>query len=69
MKVSVCMMAYNHAPYVAEAIESVLMQETDFDYELIIGEDDSSDGTRQIAEAYAQQYPEKIRLFLNDGIH
>ena len=43
--VSVHMMAYNHAKYIARAIEGVVMQETDFEYELVIGEDCSKDDT------------------------
>ena len=63
-KVSVCVQAYNHASYIAQALDSVLMQETDFDFELIIGEDESSDGTREICIRYAEQHPDRIRLFL-----
>lgn len=66
IKVSVSITTYNHEKFIAEAIESVLMQETNFDYEIIIGEDDSSDKTREIVKTYKQKYPEKIRLFLND---
>jgi len=62
--VSVRIMTYNHAPYIAQAIESVLMQRTDFPYEILIGEDDSSDGTREICKQYAARYPDRIRLFL-----
>ena len=42
VKVSVLMLAYNQQQYVNEAIRSVVLQETDFDYELIIGDDGSS---------------------------
>jgi glycosyltransferase involved in cell wall biosynthesis len=42
------------------------MQETDFPFELIIGEDGSTDGTREICIDYANRYPDKIRLFLRD---
>ena len=45
VKVSVLMLAYNQQQYVDEAIRSVVLQETDFDYELIIGDDGSSDAT------------------------
>jgi glycosyltransferase involved in cell wall biosynthesis len=64
MKVSVMMITYNHERYIAKAIESVLMQQTDFDYELIIGEDCSTDGTRTIVRTYGKRYPERIRLLL-----
>jgi glycosyltransferase involved in cell wall biosynthesis len=62
--VSVCMITYNHEDYIAEAIEGVLMQKTHFPFELIIGEDESSDGTRNICTDYVNRYPDKIRLFL-----
>lgn len=64
-KVSVCVQTYQHAAYIAQCIESILMQKTDFDIEILIGEDDSSDGTREICEQYAYSWPDKIRLFLH----
>ncbi|MCD4674136.1 MAG: glycosyltransferase, partial [Anaerolineaceae bacterium] len=64
--VSVNIVTYNHEPYIAQAIEGALMQKTNFPYEVLIGEDDSSDGTREICKEYAAKYPDKIRLFLND---
>ena len=64
--VSVNIITYNHEPYIAQAIEGALMQKTNFPYEVLIGEDDSSDGTREICKEYAARYPAKIRLFLND---
>ena len=60
--VSVCMITYKHEQYIAEAIESVLMQKTDFRIELIIGEDAGPDGTRSICEAYQAKYPDIIRV-------
>lgn len=60
--VSVCMTTYNHEPYLREAIEGVLVQQTDFDVELVLGEDCSTDGTRRVCEAYAAKYPDRIRL-------
>ncbi len=64
--VSVCMITYNHAPYLRQALDSVLMQQTDFPYEICVGEDQSTDGTREICREYAARYPDKIRLFLRD---
>jgi glycosyltransferase involved in cell wall biosynthesis len=63
-KVSVFMITYNHERFIAQAIESVLMQQTDFSYELVIGEDCSTDRTRQICKEYQEKYPDKIRLLL-----
>lgn len=66
MKASVSIITYNHAPFIAQAIESVLAQRTDFEFEVLIGEDDSSDDTREIVRGYQAKYPDRIRLFLND---
>ncbi|MFN6487274.1 MULTISPECIES: glycosyltransferase [unclassified Nostoc] len=64
MKVSVLMITYNHDKFIAKAIESVLIQQVNFEYELVIGEDCSTDTTRQIAIDYQKRYPDKIRLLL-----
>ena len=60
------MLAYNQEQFIAQAIESVLAQQTDFNIELIIGEDNSTDGTRRICQKYAEKYPRKIKLLLNE---
>jgi len=64
--VSVWMTTYNHESYISEAIEGVLNQKTNFIYELIIGEDNSTDNTRQICLDYENKYPGTINLILND---
>ncbi len=64
--VSVCMITYNHEKYIAQAIESVLMQKCDFNFELVIAEDLSTDGTRKIITDYQKRFPEIIRVLLND---
>ena len=53
--VSVKMITYNHAPYIAQAIEGVLQQKTNFPIELVIGEDCSTDGTREIVLKYQEE--------------
>lgn len=65
--VSVCMTAYNHEPYLREAIEGVLAQRTDFAVELVVGEDCSTDRTRAIAEEYAAACPGRVRLVTGPG--
>lgn len=66
MKLSVLMITYNQEKYVAQALDSILMQEVDFPYEIVIGEDCSTDGTRDIILRYQERYPEKIRSILTD---
>lgn len=60
--ISVCMLTYNHENYISQAIEAVLKQQGNFNLELIIAEDCSTDKTRLICEEYAAQYPGIIRL-------
>lgn len=67
MKLSVLMITYNHDKYIAQALDSVLMQEVDFDYEIVVGEDCSTDTTRQILLEYQKKHPEKIRLLLPEA--
>jgi glycosyltransferase involved in cell wall biosynthesis len=59
------MITYNHAKFISQAIESVLFQETTFPVELVIGEDRSTDGTREIVEDYSRKYPNVIRALLH----
>lgn len=64
-KVSVIIVSYNEKDYLPEAINSCLMQAYD-DYEIIIGDDGSSDGSIELIEKYAAEYPDKIRFFIQD---
>jgi len=65
-KVSVAMITYNHEKCIAQAIESVLMQETTFPIELVIGEDYSTDNTREIVKRYAALRPDVIQPLLHE---
>lgn len=72
MKVSIAMVTYNHEEFIAKALDSVLMQRTNFEYEIVIGEDCSTDNTRNIVIEYKRRYPDKIVLFMNEknlGMH
>jgi glycosyltransferase involved in cell wall biosynthesis len=62
--VSVSVVTYNHEKYIEQCLDSILNQKTDFVFEIILGEDDSTDGTRAICNRYAANHPDKIRLFL-----
>jgi len=64
--VSVCTITYNHEKYITEAIDSFLMQETDFPFEVVIGEDFSTDSTRRIIEEYIKKYSNIIKLITSE---
>lgn len=64
--VNVCIITYNQEKYIAQTIESVLSQRAAFSYLLVIGEDCSTDKTREICIAYKDKYPERIKLILHD---
>lgn len=61
-KISAIVLAYNQQDTVGRTIESILSQITEYTYEIIIGEDCSSDSTRTVCERYAAQYPNIIKL-------
>jgi glycosyltransferase involved in cell wall biosynthesis len=63
--VSVCVQTYNHVDYIKQCLDGILFQKTNFEFEILLGEDDSIDGTRELCEDYAKCYPDKIRLFLH----
>ncbi len=60
--VSVFMTTFNHARWIRQAIEGVLCQKTDFEYELVIGDDASTDGTFEICREYQRRYPDRVRV-------
>lgn len=73
-KVSVFMMTYNHKKYLIDALESILKQKTSFSYEVVVGDDCSNDGTRELLLEYAIKYrnifklifyPQKVGAALN----
>lgn len=67
VKVSVALTTYNHESFIAQALDSVLAQETTFPYEIVIGDDRSTDRTRGIVLEYAHRHPDRIRLILPDA--
>jgi glycosyltransferase involved in cell wall biosynthesis len=64
--VSVCLITFNHEKYIKQAIESVLMQKVDFQFELVIADDFSTDETREILLEYKSKFPNLIKLILQD---
>ena len=64
-KVSVSLLAYNHELFIEQALDSILAQQVNFDYEIVIGEDCSQDNTREIILDYQEKNSDKIRIFLS----
>lgn len=60
---TVCLVTYNHEKYIEQCLESILLQQTDFDFAIHVGEEDGSDATREIVEEYTRKYPDLIKLF------
>lgn len=60
------MVAYNHGDFIEKAIESIMMQNSNFNYKLFIGEDNSTDKTRVICQSLKEKYPNKIELILHE---
>lgn len=64
--VSVFMMVYNHENYLHEALNGILMQKCNFDFEIVVGEDFSKDNSRKILLDYLAKFPGKFKLLLPD---
>ena len=60
--VSICVQTYQHAPFIRKCLDGILMQKTNFPFEIILGEDNSTDGTKEICQSYAEKYPNIIHL-------
>lgn len=68
-KVSVLVQTFNHEAFIGDCLNGILNQRTSFDFEIILGEDFSSDGTRRICKYFASKYPEKVRLLLHRPVN
>lgn len=62
--VSVVVPTFQHAGFIGRCLDSIMQQEVSFAVEVLVGEDESTDGTREICERYAAEHPDRIRLFL-----
>jgi len=66
IKVSACIITYNHEGFIRECLEGAVNQKVNFEYEIVIGEDNSSDSTKQICIEYAEKYPNLIKFFARE---
>lgn len=62
--VSVLCATFNHEKYIADAIQGFLKQQCDFEFEILIQDDASTDGTAEVIKAFVQQYPNRIHPIL-----
>lgn len=62
MKVSICTITYNQEKFISQAIESFLSQKTNFDFEIIVSDDASTDNTKEILKSYSKKYPLLVKL-------
>ena len=60
MKISVIVTTYNHEKYIAQCLESILCQTGGFEMEVILGDDSSTDHTREIAQQFELKYPQVV---------
>lgn len=66
LQLSVCIITYNQEKYLPQALDSILNQEHNYSYEIIVGEDCSTDNTRKVLEDYATKYPDIIKPIYNN---
>ena len=65
-KVSACIITYNQQDYIKDCLDGAINQVLDYDYEIVIGDDCSTDNTFRICQEYANKYPDKIRFLSRD---
>lgn len=65
LKVSICVVTYNHEAFIRQCLQSLVDQRTQWTFEIIVGEDMSSDGTRRIVQEFASTYPDLIKPMLH----
>lgn len=65
-KVSVCVVTYNQEKYIRQCLQSIVDQEGDFDFEVIVADDCSTDGTRAIVQEFADRYPDVVKPILHE---
>lgn len=63
---SVAVITYNQEKYIAQTLDSIINQKHDYSYEIVVGDDCSSDGTREIIRQYAEKYPEIVKPIFNE---
>ena len=63
---SIYVPVYNHGAYISQALDSILMQKVNFKYEVLVGDDLSTDNTREILKRYEEAYPDVFTMFYRE---
>jgi glycosyltransferase involved in cell wall biosynthesis len=66
VRVSVCVVTYNQEKYIRQCLQSIVEQEVDFEFEIIVGDDYSTDSTRTIVQEFADKYPSLFRTIFQE---
>lgn len=66
VEVTVCVITYKHENYIEKCLDSIFSQKTDFNFQVVVGEDASPDGTRTILLKYKEKYGDRLILVLHD---
>lgn len=64
--IGIAMLTYNHGKFIQQALDSIIMQETNYFYKIILADDFSTDNTREILLNFQKKYPDRIKLILQD---
>lgn len=65
-KVSVCVITYNQERYIRKCLQSLVEQQTNFAFEVIVGDDCSTDGTRAVVQEFVERYPQLVRALFQE---
>ena len=67
--VSICCLTYNHEKYIRQCLDGLIMQKTEFDFEILVHDDASSDATQSIINEYVVAYPNLIKVSSINSIY
>lgn len=66
VKVSICVLTYNQGAFIRQCLQSLVEQDTDFNYEIIVSDDCSTDDTRSVIVEFQKRYPDKVKTIFHE---
>ena len=61
-ELSIHLMTYNNEEFIEDTLKSILKQQCDFDYEIVVGDDASTDNTLKIINTYSAKHPNLFKI-------